>query len=133
MIARAAIEPLAGEALDRGGKARIDGETFQRRADAEDVLADVHKRPRGGAGEPTVLPFAKGRRVATGDHLAIDIRFRAARIADLLHISRAGSRIHFKRAVAVTKHGFGAADPRVVVAENARVFLISRRIGADFT
>ena len=52
-------------------------------------------------------------------------------VADRFEIGRTDLPVSFKRARAVTQDSLRAGDPGIVVAENARVFLISGRIRAD--
>ena len=52
-------------------------------------------------------------------------------LGDILDIGGAGLAVHRKGTVAVSERCFGAADPRVVVAEDTGVLLVSRRIAGD--
>ena len=54
-------------------------------------------------------------------------------LADLLQIDRAGFPEHLKGAVPVPQNGLRTGDPGVIVTENTGVFLISRRIGGNFS
>ena len=53
-------------------------------------------------------------------------------LADVLNVGRAGLFVDFKRAVAVTDNGLSAANPRVVVAEDACVLFVARRVAGNF-
>ena len=111
--------------------AGVDAQAVQGGLDAQNVLADVHKGPCRRAGEPAVLGLAEGGGIAPGDHLAVNVRFSAVDLADVLDIGRAGLFVNSKGPVAVAQHRFGAADPGVVVAEDARILFVSRRIAGD--
>ena len=52
-------------------------------------------------------------------------------LTDGFQIGRADLPVGFKRACAVPQDGLRAGDPGIVVTENPRVFLVSRRIRAD--
>ena len=52
-------------------------------------------------------------------------------LGDVLDIGRAGLAVDLKGTVAMAQNGLGAADPRVVVAEDAGILLVSRRIAGD--
>ena len=54
-------------------------------------------------------------------------------VGDVLDVGGAGLLVDLKGPVAVAEDSLGAADPRVVVAEDARVLLVSRRIAGDLT
>ena len=62
---------------------RGDFETVIGGADAKDPLGDGDVVPGGSAGQPGVLGFAVGRRVAAGDHLGVDVRLATVQIAEL--------------------------------------------------
>src|ERR1039457_2287136 len=97
----------------------------------ENPLHDGVVIPRRGAGQPGVLGFAMGGRVAPGDHLRVDTRLAAVHVADWLARRRVDARIVIVRAVAIAGHGLGDDHPRVVVTENSRVFLVARRVGRN--
>ena len=64
-------------------------------------------------------------------HLAVNVGFGAVDLRDVLDVGGAGLAVDRKGAVAVTQRCLGAADPRVVVAEDTGVLLVSRRIAGD--
>ena len=53
-------------------------------------------------------------------------------VADRFEIGRADLPVSFKRTCAVAQDGLCAGDPGIIVAENARVLLVSGGIRADF-
>ena len=111
---------------------RFDGQAVERRSHAQQILRHVHERPRGGAGQPGVLALARGRCLGTGHHLAVDVRFHLAHVGLVLDIRRAVALVYGECLVVIAGDGVGDGDPRVVVAEDAAVFLVSARIGGDF-
>ena len=54
-------------------------------------------------------------------------------LADLLHIRRTRLLIDLKCSVAASDDGLRDGNPRVVVAEDAGIFLVPGRIGGDLT
>src|SRR5574344_2316877 len=119
------------EALPVLRNARIDDETVVVRTDAEDELRDGVPVPRRRAGEPRVLRLARLRRVASGDHLRIDVGLDLVELRLLLGVARADLRVMVPRVGSAAGHRLGDDHPRVVVAEDARVFLVARRIRRD--
>ena len=53
--------------------------------------------------------------------------------ADIFYISRTGLLIYLKGSVATSDDSLSDRDPRIVVAEDTCIFLISGWIGGDFT
>ena len=131
MVHGPAVAAGDGEAGQRVWDAGVDLQAVQRGLHTEDVLADIEEGPGGGAGQPAVLCLAEGRGVDAGDHLAVDIRLGAVDLGDVLDVGGAGLLVDFKGTVAVAKHSLGAADPRIVVAEDACILLVSRRVAGD--
>ncbi len=64
-------------------------------------------------------------------HLAVNVGFGAVDLRDVLDVGGAGLAVDRKGAVAVAQRCLSAADPRVVVAEDTGVLLVSRRIAGD--
>ena len=106
-------------------------QSVQRGLDAQNILAHIEERPRRRAGQPAVLGLAKGGRIPAGYHLAVDIGLCAVYLRNILNVGRAGLAVDLKGTVAVAQNGLSAADPRVIVAENAGVLFVSRRIAGD--
>ena len=120
-----------GEAGQGVGDAGVYLQAVQGGLDAQNVLADVEEGPCRRTGQPAVFGFAEGGGVLTGYHLAVNVGLGAVDLGDVLDIGGAGLAVHRKGAVAVTERCLGAADPRVVVAEDTGVLLVSRRIAGD--
>ena len=133
VVVTATVEPIDGVVLECIRDARVDAETIQGRLDAEDVLTHAGEGPGSGTGQPAVLALARGRRITSGHHLAVDIRLRAVDLRDVLEINRAGLLEDLKGTVSMTDHRFGCRNPRIVVTEDPGVLLISRRVGGDLT
>ena len=114
-------------------KARIHFQSVKRRHDAKDSLCDGKKRPCGGTGKPTVFRLAVRWGILAGDHLRIDVRLGAVDFTDILEIGRAGTAINFKCTFPMAEDSFRTDDPGVVMAEDSRVLLVSRRITGNLT
>ncbi len=69
-----------------------------------------------------------GRGIAPGDHLGVHVRLAAMHLADGLPRRRVDAGVVVVRLVAVPDQGFGDHDPRIGVAENARVLFVARRV-----
>ena len=72
------------------------------------------------------------RRIAAGDHLRVDVGLAPVEPADLLARRRVDAEVVVEGPVTVADHGLGDDHPGIVVAEDARVFLVAGRIGGDF-
>lgn len=81
--------------------------------------------------QPTVFGLAEARGGGACDHLAIDIGLGTVQ-SGVAQIGRTGAAVNIEGPSAVSQHDLGQNDPWVVVTEDAAVFLVSRRIGADF-
>ena len=112
--------------------AGIDAQAVKGRIEAKDVLRDIRKGPCGRAGQPAVFAFAEIGGVGAGNHLRVDIGLGAMDLAEFLYTGRAGLPIHFKCPASVSEDRLCDRDPGIVVAEDAGIFLVSRRIGGDF-
>ena len=131
IVHRAPPDAAQCEAVHAARDAGVDAQAVQCGLHAQNVLAHIHKRPGGGAGQPAVLGLAKSGGVAAGHHLAVNIRLGAVHLADGFQIGRAGLFIDCKGAVPMPQHRFGTADPGVVVAEDTGVFFVARRVACD--
>src|SRR5208283_849450 len=130
-IGDAAEFALHREALPLLRNARIDDETIEVGPHAEDVLTGGDERPRAGASEPGVFAFTRRGRELRGGHLGVDIGFRTIDVVVLLR-RRADAEIVLERFFALAKQRPPDVDPRVVVGEDPRVFLVARRVTRDF-
>ena len=54
-------------------------------------------------------------------------------LTDIFNIRRADLTVYIKRAVSMTNACLSDRDPRIVVAEDTSIFLISRRIRGNLT
>ena len=72
-------------------------------------------------------------RVFTCDHLGVYIWFGAMDLADILDVSRAGSRVYLPCAVSTSDYRLSDRDPWIVVAEDTGIFLVAARVGGDLT
>ena len=113
--------------------AGIDLQAVQGRNDPQDVLAHAGKGPGCRAGQPAVFALSEGRRIPSRNHLAVDIGLHAPDVHHILKIEGTGLAEDFKGTVSVSEDGLGTGDPGIVVAENTRVLLVSRRIGSDLS
>ena len=120
-----------GQLIELLGQARVDLQAVVIRLNAQNPLRRGVEAPRRRAGQPTVLRLAEMRRVRPRDHLAVHIRLGVVQLL-ILDIGRAGAAVDVISAAAVAERRLRQRNPRVVVAEDAAVLLVSRRIGADF-
>ena len=132
MIGCAPVAAGNGEAAQCVWDTGVYLQAVQRGLDAKDILAHIEEGPCGSAGQPAVLCFAKGGGILTGHHLAVNIGFGAVDLGNILDVGRACLAVHLKGPVAMPQNGFGTADPRIVVAEDTGVLLVSRRIAGNF-
>ena len=133
LVGRAAETTGHLVAIPLGGDAGIDLQASPVRLDAQDVVADDVEVPRSSAGQPGVLSLAEVLRVLAGDHLGVDVGLHLVQVGNLLAIGGGDLLVQVEGAVAVAHDGLRSDDPGVVVAEDARVLLVSRRIGGHFT
>ena len=106
----------------------INGQPVIVRLDAQHAFRQYGERPGSGTGQPGVLAFTEGRSVLAGYHLAVGIRFRTVDLGNVFQEGRAGLLVQFEGSVAMSHDGFREDDPWIVVAEDAGIFLVSRRI-----
>ena len=99
---------------------------------AKDVVADHIEVPGCGAGKPAVFGLAEVGRVLAGNHLAVHIRLHFVQVAFVLAVGGGDAAVQVEGAVAVAHHGFSGDNPGIVVAEDAGVLLVSRRVGGNF-
>src|SRR5581483_1249904 len=90
-----------------------------------------HESPGGRAGEPRVLRLAGSRRVRPRDRLRVDVGLAAIGVGARLLRRRADREVRLERALAFSESAPGERDPRVVVAEDARVLLVPGRVARD--
>src|ERR1035441_5653278 len=107
---------------------RRDQQAIVGRANSQNPLCDRVVVPGGGACEPGVLGFSKCGSVAPGDHLSVNIGLAAVDVADLLASGRINPRVIVMGAVSITDARFADDDPWIVVAEDAGVFFVARRV-----
>ena len=70
-------------------------------------------------------------RILARDHLRVTVRFGPVDLAHLLEIGRGYFAVISEGAVAPADHRLGDRDPGVVVAKDARVLLVTGRVGGD--
>ena len=133
LVDRASEAAADGESGPAGGNARVDPQTLQLRMDTQNGLGDCGKAPGGRACEPAVLGLAEDGRVLSRHHLAVNIGLRTVDFTDIFQIGRTELSVGLKGPVPVAEPGLRPGNPGIVVGENARVFLIARRIAADFS
>src|ERR1019366_7179891 len=110
---------------------RRDQQAIIGRANAKNPLCDRVVVPGGRACEPGVLGFSKRGSVTPGDHLGVHVGLAAVDVADLLASGRINPRVIVVGAVSITDARFADDDPRIVVTEDACVFLVARRVRGD--
>ena len=127
-----ATTELAGYLVFMGGawETWVDVQTLVIWLDAEDELADRIPHPCCCTGEPGVLSFARFGCILTGYHLAVYVRFYLVQSLILLfYIAWQNLGIMVPGIVATTGYGFTDDNPRIVVAEDAGILLVTFRIG----
>src|SRR5262249_50496820 len=117
-----------GEVGDFRADAGVHAQAVPLGADAQEVLGDGYEVPGGGAGEPRVLGFAVAHGVFAGDHLRVHVGLGAVDLADVFDVGGRDLLIVLERALAAADHGLRDHHPRVIVAEDARVLLVTRRV-----
>ncbi len=132
VVDHSAEDARGGEARPALGNHRSDLQAVERSAHAQNPLHDGVVIPGRRAGEPGVLGLAEGGRVLAGDHLRVDIRLAAVQVADLLARRGVDAAVVVVGHVAVAQPRLADHDPGIVVAEDAGVLLVSRRVGGDF-
>ena len=113
------------------GQAGIDAQAVIVRPDPQNSLRYGIERPCRRARQPAVFGLAEARGGGTRDHLAIDIGLGTVQCG-VVQIGRTGAAVNIEGPSAVSQHDLGQNNPRIVVTEDTAVFLVSRRIGADF-
>lgn len=113
---------------ERCGDAGVYLQPLESRPDAEDILGYRIPVPCGRARQPGVLALSGLRSILARDHLAIDIGLDPVQslVSDP---RRAYFRIVRPRIVAASGHRLRDNHPRIVVAEDAGVLLVTGRIG----
>ena len=127
-----ATAELAGYLVLMGGawETWVDVQTLVIWLDAEDELADRIPHPCCCTGEPGVLSFARFGCILTGYHLAVYVRFYLVQSLILLfYIAWQNLGIMVPGIVATTGYCFTDDNPRIVVAEDAGILLLTFRIG----
>ena len=71
------------------------------------------------------------RRIFSGDHLRVGVRLTTMQPAHLLAGRRIDPKIVFKRSVGIAHQSLRNHHPRIVVAEDAGVLFVARRIRGD--
>ena len=104
-----------------------------RRVYTQDILGDINECPCSGTGQPTVLGFTVEFCISSGNHLCIYVRFCSVNFTDFLCVSGTCLLIYFKCSVTASDYCLGNGNPRIVVAEDTCIFLVSGWIRADFT
>ena len=100
--------------------------------DTEDELTHGVPHPSRRAREPTVFTLTGACSILTGHHLTVDIRLHLVqRLVFLLHIGRKDLGIVAPCIIAASGYRLADDHPRVVVTEDAGVFLIAFGIGRD--
>ena len=110
------------------GYARINGESFVGRIYAQDVLGDIYEGPSCGTGKPAVLALTVELSVTSCYHLAVDVRLSLVNLGDFFGVSRAGLLVDLESSVSTSHNGLCDRYPRVIVAEDSGVLLVSRGI-----
>ena len=110
-----------------------DGQSCVGRIYTQNVLGDINEGPCRSTGQPAVLCLAMEFGVPAGYHLGVYIRFGAVNLADVLHISGTGFLVNFKGTLTASDNGLSDGYPGIVVTEDTGVFLVSWRIGGNFT
>src|SRR5690242_7487318 len=131
LVGRAAESPGGGEAGPGRRQHRIYAQPVEFRADPEDPLRDRGEVPGGRSGQPRVLGLAVGGRVRSRDHLGVDVRLAAVDVADLFPGRGIDALVVAERGVTAAGHRLGDHHPRVGVAEDAAVLLVTRRVGGN--
>ena len=71
--------------------------------------------------------------VFASNHLGIDVRFAAVKIADFFTSGRIDAGVIIVSAIAIANARFSDDDPGIIVAEDASVFLVTRWVRGDLT
>ena len=131
IVGRAAEQTGNGEAVPLVRNGGIDHQTVVLRLYAEDILRDGNEVPCRRTCKPAVLCLAVTLCVLACDHLSVNIRLGAVQVGSVLTESGSDLAVIFERLVAVTYRRLCADDPRVVVAEYARVLLVAAGVSGD--
>ncbi len=110
---------------------RVDLQAVVLRLNSENILRDRYEIPSRRTGKPRVFSLAVTLAVLARDHLRVNVRLGAVKVAHLLAERGGYLGVILKRLVSVSHSRFRADYPRVVVAEYAGVLLITARIGGD--
>ena len=133
VIFRAPVAAADAVAFPVGGDARVNLQSFVAGLDAQDELRDGIPVPGRRARQPAVLGLAGTGGILAGNHLRIDVRLHLVQGAvDFFDVSGAYLAVVLPGTVAAAQHRFADDDPRVVVAEDARILLVPGRVGGYF-
>ena len=102
---------------------------FEIGPDPENVLSYGDEVPSCRPGQPGVLRLTVFGGILAGNHLRIDIGLHLVQLGHLLTVGRRNALPIVEGAVAVAHLGFADDDPRIVMTEDPRIFLVAGRIG----
>ena len=121
------------EAVPLCRDARTYAESVEIRIDAEDILRCIHKCPGSRSCQPAVLALSEVSCVTACNHLAVSVRLCTMDVHLVLEEGRCDLLVQIVCAIAVSHLCLGDGNPRIVVAEDTCIFLVSRRIGGNLT
>lgn len=114
------------------GTQGVNAQPCEARLDPQNILGNIHEGPGSGSCEPAVFCFPVRGGIPAGDHLGIAVRLGSVDFADILQESRTGFPVYFKGSFPSADNRLRDGNPGIVMAENACIFLVSRRVGGDF-
>src|SRR5450631_1082171 len=120
-----------GELADLTAHAGMHAQAVEVGAHPQEVLGDSHEIPGRSPRQPGVLGLAVANGVLAGVHLGVDVRLEAVDLALLLEVRRRDLLPVVEGAIAAADHRLGDDHPGVVVAEDAGVLLVPRRVRGD--
>ena len=116
----------------RGWQARGHRNAVILRPYAQKIFRGSEPVPGRRTGQPAVLALARTECILTGHHLAIDIRLHLVQCL-VLDECRGNLAIMLPRIIPAACKHLSHNHPRIVVAENAGILLISLRVGGNLT